>query len=161
MSTDRSYLQQLQDGMELRNNSAATVSAYRNGKKWQTVNGDYSAMRKFYEHVLGQEWEAEHLPRSRKERALPGILFTEEVERLISYGHTLKLPSLGHGGLRPKLPRCIPGRKKPLGAIAWLEEKPYIVVLSKKRGADAFLYSMQVSRAAGSVQRLVAKHRQP
>ena len=41
--------------MELRNYSATTVSAYRNGKKRQTVNGDYSAMRKFYEHVLGQE----------------------------------------------------------------------------------------------------------
>ena len=39
------------------------LSRYRNGKKWQTVNGDYSAMRKFYEHVLGQEWDVEHLPR--------------------------------------------------------------------------------------------------
>ena len=27
---------------------------YRSGKKWQTVNGDYSAMRKFYEHALSQ-----------------------------------------------------------------------------------------------------------
>ena len=96
------------------------LSRYRSGKKRQTVNGDYSVMRKFYEHVLGQEWEAEHLPRSRKERALPGILFTEEVERLISYGHTLKLPSLGHDGVRLEHPPCIPGRRKSLGAIAWL-----------------------------------------
>ena len=106
--------------MELLNYSAATVSAYRNGKKWKTVNGDYSAMRKFYEHVPGQGWDVEHLPRPRKERALPAILSTEEVEHLISYGRTLKLPSLGHDGVRPKLPRCIPGRRKPLGAIAWL-----------------------------------------
>ena len=109
--------------MELRNYSAATISAYRcalkqflewrlaegfsgpfgqeearryllsryrSGKKWQTVNGDYSAMRKFYEHVLGQEWDVEHLPRPRKERTLPAILSTGEVERLISHGRTLK-----------------------------------------------------------------------
>jgi len=123
MSTHREHLQQLQDWMELRNYSAATISAYRcalrqflewreaggfagpfgqgearryllsryrSGKKWQTVNGDYSAMRKFYEHVLGQSWDVEHLPRPRKERPLPGILSTGEVERLISHGRTLK-----------------------------------------------------------------------
>ncbi|MCB0541735.1 MAG: tyrosine-type recombinase/integrase, partial [Bacteroidetes bacterium] len=66
------------------------LSRYRSGKKWQTVNGDYSAMRKFYEHVLGQEWDVEHLPRPRKERSLPGIVSTQEVERLISHGRTLK-----------------------------------------------------------------------
>ena len=96
------------------------LSRYRNGKKWQTVNGDYLAMRKFYEHVLGQGWDVEHLPRPRKERPLPTILSTEEVGRLISHGHTLKLPNLGHGGVYPKLPRCIPSRRKPLGTIAWL-----------------------------------------
>jgi len=123
MSTHREYLQQLQDWMELRNYSAATVSAYgsalrqflewreaegfagpfkqeearryllsryRSGKKWQTVNGDYSAMRKFYEHVLGGGWDVEHLPRPRKERALPAVLSVEEVGRLISHGRTLK-----------------------------------------------------------------------
>ena len=81
-------------------------------------NGDYSAMRKFYEHVLVQGWDVEHLPRPRKERALPVILSTEEVGCLIGHGHTLKLPSLGHAGVPSKLPRCIPGRRKPLGAIA-------------------------------------------
>ena len=70
------------------------LSRYRSGKKWQTVSGDYSAMRKFYEHVLGQEWDVEHLPRSCKERALPVILSKEEAGRLISHGHMLKLPSL-------------------------------------------------------------------
>ena len=49
-------------------------------------------MRKFYEHVLGQEWDVEHLPRPRKERARSGILPTEEVGRLIRYGRMLKLP---------------------------------------------------------------------
>ena len=62
------------------------LSRYRSGKKWQTVNGDYSAMRKFYEHVPGQKWDVEHLPRSRKELALPGILSTEEVGWLIPTG---------------------------------------------------------------------------
>ena len=78
-----------------------------------------------------------------------------------SHGRTPKLPSLGHSGACPELLRCIPGRREPLGAIAWLKEKPYIGVLSKKRGVNAFPYSMRVSRAAGSVQRLVAKNRQP
>ena len=32
----------------------------------------------------------EHLPRPRKERVLPGILSTEQVEQLISHGRTLK-----------------------------------------------------------------------
>ena len=123
MNTHTDYLQKLQDWMELRNYSKATISAYRcalgqflqwresegftapfgqeearryllsryrSGKKWQTVNGDYSAMRKFYEHVLGQEWDVEHLPRPRKERSLPSILSTQEVARLINRGRTLK-----------------------------------------------------------------------
>ena len=84
MNTHTNHLQKLQDWMELRNYSKATVSAYscalrqflewreaegftapfgqeearryllsryRSGKKSQTVNGDYSAMRKFYEHA--------------------------------------------------------------------------------------------------------------
>ena len=77
-------------------------------------------MGKFYEHVLGQGWDVEHLPRPRKERPLPVILSTEEVEHLISHGRTLKLPSLGHDGVRLEHPPCILGRRKPLGAIAWL-----------------------------------------
>ena len=115
-------------------------------------------MRKFYEHVLGQEWDVDHLPRPRKERALPSILSTEEVERLIIHGRTLELPGLDHGGVRPKLPRCMPGRREPLRAIAWLEEKPYIIALSKKRGVNAFPYSTQVNRAAGPVQREPSHH---
>jgi len=61
-----------------------------------------------------------------------------------SHGRTPKLPSLGHSGACPELLRCIPGRREPLGAIAWLKEKPYIGVLSKKRGVNAFPYSMRV-----------------
>ena len=63
---------------------------YRNGAKWQTVNGDYSAMRKFYEHVLGISWDVEHIPRPRKERSLPSVLSKEEVSRLLNHGRTLK-----------------------------------------------------------------------
>jgi site-specific recombinase XerD len=44
---------------------------YDQGRRWQTINGDYSAMQKFYVHVLGVEWKVDHLPRPRKERSLP------------------------------------------------------------------------------------------
>ena len=56
-------------------------------------------MRKFYEHALGQEWDVEHLPRPRRERALPVTPSTEEVGHLIRHGRTLKLSGLGQGGL--------------------------------------------------------------
>ncbi len=63
---------------------------YKQGLRWQTINGDYSSMRKFFEHVLKQDWGVDHLPRSRKERSLPSILSEEEVVRLINSGSTLK-----------------------------------------------------------------------
>ena len=59
----------------------------RSGKKWQTVNGDYSAMRKFHEHATRvKSSDVEHLPLPRRERALPAILSKEEVEWLIATG---------------------------------------------------------------------------
>jgi len=63
---------------------------YDQGRRWQTINGDYSAMQKFYVHVLGVEWNVDHLPRPRKERSLPAVLSVEEVERLINAGKTYK-----------------------------------------------------------------------
>ncbi len=63
---------------------------YEQGLRWQTINGDYSAMRKFFEHVLQKEWDVDHLPRPRKERSLPSILSEQEIVRLINCGRTLK-----------------------------------------------------------------------
>lgn len=63
---------------------------YDQGRRWQTINGDYSAMQKFYVHVLGVEWKVDHLPRPRKERSLPAVLSVEELERLINAGKTYK-----------------------------------------------------------------------
>ena len=99
MSTHTNHLQKLQDWMELRNYSEATISAYRcalkqflewreaegfsapfgqeearryllsryrSGKKWQTVNRDYSAMRKFYEPCTGILWKCAIRPKRQE-----------------------------------------------------------------------------------------------
>ena len=63
---------------------------YKQGMKWQTINGDYSAMFKFYREVLGQEWDVKHIPRPRKERSLPPVLSPEEVQKVIECGGTFK-----------------------------------------------------------------------
>ena len=63
---------------------------YDQGRRWQTINGDYSSIKKFYEHVLGQDWNVDHLPRPRKERSLPSVLSDQEVQRLIESGSSLK-----------------------------------------------------------------------
>jgi len=34
---------------------------------WQTVNGDYSALRLFYKHILYRFWDLRKLPRPRKQ----------------------------------------------------------------------------------------------
>ena len=63
---------------------------YDQGRRWQTINGDYSSLQKFYVHILGQAWNVDHLPRPRKEISLPPILSIREVERLINAGRSLK-----------------------------------------------------------------------
>lgn len=63
---------------------------YDRGRRWQTINGDYSALQKFYVHVLDQPWNVDHLPRPRKERSLPTVLSMREVELLINAGRSLK-----------------------------------------------------------------------
>lgn len=60
------------------------------GLKWQTINGDYSSLFKFYREVLKQAWDVQHIPRPRKERSLPGILSKGEVQKLIEHGSTYK-----------------------------------------------------------------------
>ncbi len=63
---------------------------YNQGLKWQTINGDYSAMYKFYKQILRLDWDVEHIPRPRKERSLPSVLSQEDVRRLIESGSTFK-----------------------------------------------------------------------
>lgn len=63
---------------------------YSQGLKWQTINGDYSAMFKFYREVLGISWDVKHIPRPRKERSLPPVLSQQEVQKLIEHGAIFK-----------------------------------------------------------------------
>ena len=66
------------------------LSRHGRGLKWQTINGDYSSLFKFYREVLKQDWDVQHIPRPRKERSLPSILSKAEVQRLIEHGSTYK-----------------------------------------------------------------------
>ena len=57
---------------------------------WQTVNGDYSALRLFYINVLGRTWDLRKLPRPRKQKSLPKVISPEQVSLLIEHGQTFK-----------------------------------------------------------------------
>ena len=50
---------------------------------WQTVNGDYSALRLFYKNVLNRIWDLRKLPRPRKQRSLPKVISPAQVSLLI------------------------------------------------------------------------------
>ena len=50
---------------------------------WQTVNGDYSALRLFYKNVLDRVWDLKKLPRPRKQKSLPKVISPEQVSLLI------------------------------------------------------------------------------
>lgn len=65
---------------------------YRYGlqKKWQTINGDYSALMHFFTKVLEQQWNVRKLPRPRKEFQLPDLLSKEQVSRMINSAMSLK-----------------------------------------------------------------------
>jgi len=57
---------------------------------WQTVNGDYSALRLFYKNVLDRVWDLKKLPRPRKQKSLPKVISPEQVSLLIENGATFK-----------------------------------------------------------------------
>ena len=63
---------------------------YNQGVAWQTVNGDYSAMMKYFRYVKKLEWDVEHIPRPRKERQLPRIISKALVQKMIAYAPNLK-----------------------------------------------------------------------
>ena len=71
---------------------ARSYILYRHGKDlaWQTINGDYSAIYKFYKQVLGLSWDVEHIPRPRKERSLPTLLSQQSVQKIIEHGAIFK-----------------------------------------------------------------------
>ena len=60
------------------------------GKDWQTVNSDYSAIQKFFKNVLMLSWSLTKLPRARKEKKLPSILSKEDVVKIIESAATFK-----------------------------------------------------------------------
>lgn len=66
---------------------------YDQGLKWQSINGDYSALLRYYRDVKKLSWDVEHLPRPRKERRLPRIISKEAVEKMISRASNLKYQS--------------------------------------------------------------------
>ena len=77
---------------EITQDQARDFLAYRSeqGLSWQSINGDYSCLRLFFTKVLEHDWSVDHLPRPRKEKALPTVLSVEEVGRLINAGTMLK-----------------------------------------------------------------------
>ncbi|MCB0540760.1 MAG: phage integrase N-terminal SAM-like domain-containing protein, partial [Bacteroidetes bacterium] len=58
------------------------VHRFESGKAWQTVNGDYSALKLLYTEVLGRPWPEQELPRPGKEKFLPTLLSQKELLRL-------------------------------------------------------------------------------
>ena len=57
---------------------------------WQTINGDYSALRLFYKNVLNRVWDLRKLPRPRKQKSLPKVITPEEVSLLIEKASIFK-----------------------------------------------------------------------
>lgn len=57
---------------------------------WQTVNGDYSALRLFYKNILNRVWDLRKLPRPRKQKSLPKVIPPEQVSLLIEKAATFK-----------------------------------------------------------------------
>lgn len=50
------------------------LKRFEDGKEWQTVNSDYSAIQKWFKNVLMLNWSLRKLPRPKKEKKLPTIL---------------------------------------------------------------------------------------
>lgn len=77
---------------------------YSLGRKWQTINNDYSGIRILFQQVKGYKWDYWALPRPRKERYLPNILSKEQVLTLINsasfYKHQVMLSLYYSTGIR-------------------------------------------------------------
>ena len=69
-----------------------------------TMSQAYSALRLFYEQILGRTWEERTIPRAKQRRKLPVVLSAEEIEILFAATRRLKYRALFmamySGGLR-------------------------------------------------------------
>ena len=69
-----------------------------------TVSQACSALRLFYEQILGKAWEERKIPRAKKRRKLPVVLLPAEVEALFEATRTVKhralFMTIYSGGLR-------------------------------------------------------------
>ena len=74
------------------------------GAKWQTINGIYSSLRKYYREVLSIAWDFKKLPRPRKERVIPILASKAEVQKIINhatlYKHQVIMTLLYATGIR-------------------------------------------------------------
>jgi integrase/recombinase XerD len=59
-------------------------------KSQSYINGAYSALKFFYENVLQQTWDVNHIPRIKNNKRLPLILDVSEVKRLFEVTNNLK-----------------------------------------------------------------------
>lgn len=73
-------------------------------RSWQTINGDYSALRLFYVHILDRKWELRKLPRPRKQKTLPKVITPQQVllliESAVCFKHKVFMTLLYATGLR-------------------------------------------------------------
>jgi len=115
-ATRRSYLLSLDQFLnwrkeqaiygEINQEQARGYVLYRwdNGAKWQTINGIYSSLRKYYREVLVLDWDFKKLPRPRKERIIPILISKEEVQKIINhatlYKHQVIMTVLYSTGIR-------------------------------------------------------------
>ena len=80
------------------------VDRIKAGKSWSTINGDYSALRKYFREVADLSWSLKKVPRPRKEDRLPEILSKEDVQKIIehalNYKHQVFLTFVYTTGLR-------------------------------------------------------------
>jgi integrase/recombinase XerD len=69
-----------------------------------TMSQAYSALRLFYEQILGRTWEERKIPRSKQRRKLPVVLSPAEIESVFAATRRLKYRALFmamySGGLR-------------------------------------------------------------
>ena len=66
------------------------IERSKKGLAWQTINGDYSAIKMLYTKVLGREWDMKKTPRPRKEKFLPTVLSQDQIKQLIDHGTMFK-----------------------------------------------------------------------
>lgn len=71
---------------------------------WSSINIGYSALKYFYVHVLGKEWNVKKIPRPKSEKRLPVVLSTDEIKVLLNatfnFKHRAILMTIYSAGLR-------------------------------------------------------------